>query len=63
MVMKLDDYRYHCSSYDGYCESCGEINEGGHEPDAMNYHCYNCDKSKSMGIETAFLMGLITIEE
>jgi hypothetical protein len=43
----------------GVCLNCGEIAEGGVEPDARNDPCDTCGKRRVFGIEEAMLMGRI----
>lgn len=46
----------------GICLACKEFTDGV-EPDAENYRCENCDKLKVMGIELAFVSGVIDVFE
>lgn len=48
-------------SHSGFCEYCGRVNDGGHEPDAEKYKCSNCEKNHSYGIETAYISGKVII--
>lgn len=59
--MTEDEYHEHCSSDDGICIECGEIQDGGVEPDAEGYECGSCGAMAVMGIENALLDGRITI--
>lgn len=48
----------------GYCTTCQMItNDMGVEPDAEEYQCYECGEHTVMGVETAFVIGHIVIEE
>lgn len=47
----------------GACLNCGEIQDGGVEPDAEKYTCDNCGEDKVYGLEQLLLMGKLEIEE
>ena len=63
ITITYDGYLMMTDSYDGICLACGEICEGGCEPDAMNYECFHCGEYKVMGAEFAMMSGHIEIEE
>mgnify|MGYP003684278405 CR=1 FL=1 len=62
-VLKITEAQYHDlnNNYDGFCTSCGKINEGSHEPDAQNYLCSNCGEKTSFGIEWCMIAGYLEI--
>lgn len=55
------DYEEYTESYSGVCLGCGEIQEGGCEPDAERYPCDACEKPRVYGVEQALLMGRIML--
>lgn len=61
--MTEDDYHMHNDSHDGGCLSCGEIKDGGCEPDARNYACDACGAKQVFGIEELMICGRIEIIE
>lgn len=61
--MTEEEYQHHRSNYSGLCLACGDINEGGIEPDAEGYACEYCDEEAVEGIENALQKGLIEITE
>lgn len=62
-TLKITQEEYHDlnSNYDGFCTSCGKINEGGHEPDAREYECSHCEEKTSYGIEWCMVAGYLEI--
>lgn len=62
-ILKISQDEYHDlrDSHSGFCEYCGAVNDGGHEPDAEKYKCNNCEKNHSYGIEIAFMGGKVEI--
>jgi len=62
LVTTEEEYLDHCNSNNGFCVKCGEIQEGGCEPDAEEYPCENCEENGVYGIELALAMGLVEIE-
>lgn len=63
ITMTIEEYEQHREEYNGICTSCGEIRDGGTEPDAEEYECDACGKMAVQGIENAFMAGAIEIEE
>lgn len=63
MIMTVDEYLENVENNNGICLACGNIQEGGVEPDAENYVCEECGEHRVYGIENAMLMNYITIEE
>ena len=55
----IDNFEEHQDNYDGVCLKCGEITEGGVEPDAEGYECSSCGASAVMGMELALVSGLV----
>lgn len=51
---------YECG---GICLACGELKDSDCEPDARNYPCDDCGRSKVFGAEEARMMGAIEVEE
>ncbi len=62
-TMTEDAYREHCEEDNGICLACGEIRNGGTEPDAEEYECEDCGAFKVCGIEQALVMGRIEFSE
>jgi hypothetical protein len=62
-VLKISESEFHDlrDSHSGFCEYCGSVNDGGHEPDAEKYECSNCEKKHSYGIEIAMMGGKVEI--
>lgn len=62
-VLKISESEYHelRNSHSGFCEYCGHVNDGSHEPDAEKYQCSHCEKNHSYGVEIAFMGGKIEI--
>lgn len=62
-ILKISQDEYHDlrDSHSGFCEYCGAVNDGGHEPDAEKYKCDHCEKNHSYGIEIAFMGGKVEI--
>lgn len=61
--MTMDEYRDHRENYDGFCLACGEVKEGGCEPDCENYLCESCEAMAVQGLENLLIADLIEIEE
>jgi hypothetical protein len=61
VAMSASEYERHREEYSGLCLACGEIQEGGCEPDARNYECDACGEMRVYGIEEALMMGRVTI--
>jgi hypothetical protein len=40
----------------GGCINCGEVTEGGVEPDARNYKCESCEQNQVFGLEELAIM-------
>ena len=57
--VSIDDFQEHADSYDGVCTECGEVTEGGVEPDAEGYECPSCGACAVMGMELALVSGLV----
>lgn len=55
------EYEYLTRDYAGLCLECHEIDEDGVEPDAEGYECPSCEAHAVMGLETAFIMGHLTV--
>jgi hypothetical protein len=56
--MKITEkqFRSHRSYYDGYCPKCDAITrDGGTEPDAENYECFECENMIVLGMDYALL--------
>lgn len=49
--------------FDGGCISCGEITEGGVEPDARKYKCAQCGQMSVYGLEQLILMDAQFLED
>ncbi len=47
----------------GICRSCGNIVEGGCEPDAERYPCDSCGENQVFGIEQAVLIGFLDLDD
>lgn len=47
----------------GGCLFCGEVTEGGVEPDARCYECENCGKKGVYGLEELLLMGMLELTD
>jgi hypothetical protein len=62
-VMSEDEYRDRSQDYSGLCLACGDISEGGVEPDAEHYECGACGERRVVGLELALVMGRIEFEE
>ena len=64
-TLTITEQEYHelSNEYSGFCTNCGEINYGGHEPDARKYHCENCETNNSYGIEECLIMDILEITE
>jgi hypothetical protein len=57
MKMTEQQFRSHRNYYDGYCIHCDAITrDGGTEPDAKNYECFECERMSCLGMDYA-LMG------
>jgi len=50
--------RYLLNGSYGFCLSCGELADGGVEPDARKYTCEACGEPKVYGLEELLMMGL-----
>ena len=61
--MTTEEWSEHRGSYDGICLACGDIQEGGVEPDAKEYECSICGEKKVQGIEHALMTGTIEITD
>lgn len=61
--MSMAQYLESRKHYDGFCYACGNLNEGSHEPDAEKYECEDCGELASYGIETAYIMGHVTLTD
>jgi hypothetical protein len=59
--MTASEYERYRDEYCGLCLACGEIQEGGCEPDARGYECESCGENRVYGIEESLMMGRITI--
>jgi predicted RNA-binding Zn-ribbon protein involved in translation (DUF1610 family) len=58
VVMTEEEYARGSEEGLGVCRDCGEVVEGGVEPDARDYKCPRCGRFDVWGIE-----GLLTIGE
>lgn len=58
--MKEYEYIEGSENYTGACTGCGSFSEGV-EPDAQEYICDVCERSKVYGLEELLLMGLVTL--
>jgi len=60
-VLKINqkDFMRHMEEHDGFCISCGEILEGGFEPDAAEYNCPECGDDSDFGMEEALFQGYV----
>ena len=56
-----EEFREYRDEYFGFCTSCGELEEGGVEPDARGYECGSCEKNSVIGLEEALITGHINI--
>jgi Zn finger protein HypA/HybF involved in hydrogenase expression len=59
---RLSTIEQNSAEYMGYCLACGEEQEGV-EPDARQYECEACGKSKVYGGEELLLMGLVFVDD
>jgi hypothetical protein len=59
--MTEEEYLQHNDAGDGVCLACGEIKEGGVEPDAEYYNCNACGENQVCGVEHALIMSLLDI--
>lgn len=59
--MTEEEYLAACDNMDGVCLACGEMQDGGCEPDARNYPCYACEATEVYGVEWALVMGNVEI--
>lgn len=62
-TMTEEEYLDLTNSYGGVCIKCGEIQEGGVEPDAQGYECPACGEPAVMGAEDALMRGFIEVED
>jgi hypothetical protein len=46
---------------DGFCLKCGHHNDGGCEPDASNYYCFECGQDAVEGMGNLMLLSMIII--
>ena len=62
-ILKITEEEYNelSDSHSGFCEYCGKINDGGHEPDAEKYECSHCERKHSYGVELCRIGGKIEI--
>ena len=47
---------------DGICIACGH-EQAGVEPDAERYNCESCGEQTVFGMEQAFLLGLVDLDD
>lgn len=45
----------------GGCIQCGKITEGGVEPDAREYECWNCGADAVYGLEELLVMNALDL--
>jgi len=58
-----DEYVRLNESGGGACLACGEIHEGGVEPDAEGYECYVCGARRVCGIEQCLILGRVELTD
>ena len=58
-VFRLEEVEEAMHDSMGFCIACGAMSEDMVEPDARNYHCYECDENEVFGAEELFVMGLV----
>lgn len=61
--MTEEEYHMHDDSHDGGCLACGEIQDGGCEPDARNYKCEACGERQVFGMQELMIVGHIELIE
>jgi hypothetical protein len=59
-IVSAEDLR---EGVNGICLSCGEIQDGGVEPDARDYPCEACGGESVCGLEEALLMGRVSVSD
>ena len=63
VTMSEDGYYRAVDGSCGLCLACGEIEDGGVEPDASGYICTLCGEPAVEGIENALVLGFIDMGE
>ena len=63
ILMTGAEYRDLDDNFCGICLACGELSDGGCEPDARGYACDACGKPKVFGVSELIMLGYIQIEE
>jgi len=62
-IMSEAMFQGHCDENEGFCTHCCEITADGVEPDAVNYRCPDCKRKTVCGMEAAFELGFIELDE
>lgn len=58
----FEEYKNLVDDYCGICLKCNDVADGV-EPDAEGYECQNCGAHKVVGIELAYIMGEIEVDD
>lgn len=60
-TMREAEYERGCSDSCGLCLLCGDVAEGGIEPDARGYSCDVCERPGVYGFEECLMLGRIVL--